>query len=109
MLFHPDIYFKDCEECRQFVMVDGEPHLTPEGKKIPRREGEQPNCKMCEKNNVPMLSERNWYTWEMYKRHKHFGLEPHERKDPLVQKHMIMIGEIDQAARMSVNPMMGLF
>ena len=108
MLFHPDIYFKDCDECKEFIIVNGKPTLTPEGKKIKRLKGEKPNCKMCEKSSVTMLSERNWYTWEMYKRHKHFGLEDFERKDALVQRHMIMIGEIDQAAKLSVNPLMGL-
>jgi len=108
MLFHPDIYFKDCEECKEFIIVDGKPHRTPDGKKIKRREGEKPNCHTCERSTVTQLTQANWYTWEMYRRHKHFGLEEFERKDSMVQKHMILLGEIDQASKLKFSqPIMG--
>jgi len=109
MLFHPDVYFKDCDSCEKYVMVDGEPYLNPvTGEKVRRVEGEKPNCKMCERSSLTILSVENWMTWQMYLRHKHMGLEAHERRDSLVQRHMIMLGEIDQAANMSrIGPMMG--
>jgi len=107
MLFHPEIYFKDCDECHEFVMVDGKPHTTPDGKKIKRREGEKPNCKTCEKSQVATLSARNCKTWRLFQKHRHIGLEDYERQDPLVQSHMITIGEIYEVA--TRNPLQGIF
>ena len=109
MLFNPEVYFKDCDECKTYLMVDGKPHQTPQGVKVKRQPGEKPTCKMCDKFSVPVLSSRNWMTWEMYKRHKHFGLEDFERRDKLVQRHMIILGEIDQAANAQINPFAGMF
>jgi len=108
MLFHPEIYFKDCDECKAYIMVNGKPHLTPDGKKIDRREGEEPSCKMCDKSAITLLKDENWRTWQMYLRHKHIGLEENERRDPLVQRHIIMLGEIEAVANIRRNPMMGV-
>lgn len=101
MLLHPEIYFKDCVECKTYIMSDGEAVRDSKGNKIKRIEGEKPNCKTCEKSSATILNKRNELTWQMYLRHKHLGLEDFERKDSLVQRHIIMLGEIDKLAEMT--------
>lgn len=110
MLFNPTEFFKNCQECKTYIMVDGKPHKNVQtGEKIKRREGEKPNCKICPKSSMTMLSQENWKTWHIYQKHKHLGLEDQEKKDGLIQRHMVLIGEIESIAIARNNPLRSLY
>ena len=66
------------------------------GNKVKRPQNMPPKCNMCQRVD---LSDRNILTLNMYRRHKHFGLDEHERQDSIVRQNMIIIADIEELGK----------
>lgn len=103
MLTHPDVAFRDCNDCILFHYTrDGKRELDKRGNPKPRR-GLPPPCRtrngVCHKGtpeDQKSLSDKNWKAYQHYQECRAVGSFP---DDAIVRRNAAIISRVEESVR----------
>ena len=100
----PEIFYRDCDECKKYIYANGEVLKDEKGNKKIRPESLPVNCTMCKKYDRDTgkpwsgFSPRNEYIFTCYRAASAFGVLPKEggvnNQDADVLHSMLLLHDI---------------